>query len=125
MKPFNLQEALAGKPVVTRDGRSVTDFHVFPTAEYQKVYAVVGGDRVTGFSEKGTYYNNGITNGRDLFMVSEKKEGWVNVWGETRIPAYRKRGYKIFATKQEAEESARAYPYGDPYFGTARLEWEE
>ena len=26
-KPFSLEKALAGKPVVTRDGREVTDLH--------------------------------------------------------------------------------------------------
>lgn len=33
MKPFNLQEALAGKPVVTRDGRKVTLLDGKATAE--------------------------------------------------------------------------------------------
>lgn len=29
MKPFNLEEALAGKPVVTRDGRDVKELFFY------------------------------------------------------------------------------------------------
>lgn len=46
MKPFNLKEALAGKPVVTREGVTVTNVsHLTDTKKpYFKVVAVVDGD---------------------------------------------------------------------------------
>lgn len=78
MKPFNLQEALAGKPVVTRMGDKVTGFHVFPAATYQRVFAVLRGD-IISLNERGQYWNNGTEADNDLFMASEKKEGYVAV----------------------------------------------
>ncbi|MCE5180581.1 MAG: hypothetical protein LLG15_02150 [Betaproteobacteria bacterium] len=44
MKPFNLEKALAGEPVVTRDGIPVTDFHYFEREKSVfKVCALVDG----------------------------------------------------------------------------------
>ena len=33
MKPFDLEKALNGAPVITRDGREVTQLHLFDVAE--------------------------------------------------------------------------------------------
>jgi hypothetical protein len=124
MKPFNLQAALAGKPVVTRDGRKVTKIVHFSEAESSgwRVVGIATGE-VLPVNEFGSYHGT-IDSPKDWFMASEKKEGWVNIWGAGRIPGYRERGYKIFSTQQEAEECAQN-TYGDPYFGAVHVEWEE
>ena len=55
MKPFNLQEALAGKPVVTRDGRKVEQLFYFDKAENEfKLRAVVDGS-ITAYTIMGVF----------------------------------------------------------------------
>ena len=79
MKPFNLQEALAGKPVVTKDGRKVTEIYHFNTAETtHPVYACID-KHVYIFREEGTFYDN-YPSHLDLFMEEPIIEGWVNIY---------------------------------------------
>lgn len=75
MKPFNLEEALAGKPVITRDGREVTQLVKFD-ANYEKytLYGVVN-NIILRWTNDGIFYNKA-----DLFMKSEKKSIWVNAY---------------------------------------------
>jgi hypothetical protein len=81
MKPFNLQEALAGKPVVTRDGRPATHLVSFPQAETYTVVAAID-SWLNTFTNTGKYINNEEEHGQDLFMASTKKTGWVNIYRE-------------------------------------------
>jgi hypothetical protein len=79
MKPFNLQEALAGKPVVTRDGLPVTEIHELKTATNRhNVVAVVNGS-AKSFTKNGAYFSNNPAP-FDLFMAVETKTGWANVY---------------------------------------------
>jgi len=82
MKKFNLEEALAGKPVITRDGKEVTQLVKFDTNKNSEGYLLFG--VVEGFIAKwtihGNYFSNGVQNGRDLFMKTGKKSIWVNVY---------------------------------------------
>lgn len=66
-KPFNLEEALAGKAVVTADGREVTQLHKFVTNAAIDLAGVIDGVLCT-------------TTDIDLRMKCETKtiEGWVN-----------------------------------------------
>jgi hypothetical protein len=78
-KPFNLQEALEGKPVVTRDGRKVKIAGYKPNA--QPMHKIVGwansGSR--SWQEDGTF--NGTENHpADLFMAPETMDVWVVVY---------------------------------------------
>lgn len=84
MKPFDLEKALAGHPLSTRDGRKVLDFHYFKDA-YQdyKIYGLVENADKSNFLE--SYSIDGKCNGsednpRDLFLVTTKKTYWVNVY---------------------------------------------
>jgi hypothetical protein len=90
MKPFNLEEALAGKPVCTRDGRSVKIAGHNPDS-LSEWTAVVGWveNRLNywgvGGAGLGNYYAE-----LDLFMVGEKHTdhrlgivGCEGVLGET------------------------------------------
>jgi hypothetical protein len=82
-KPFNLEEALAGKPVVTRDGREVkkiTKFDVNQTNPYS-VYALLGtqtsnfddvNEIIGSWTESGKYIaGTSEENPLDLFMKVE------------------------------------------------------
>ena len=77
MKPFDLEKALAGEPVVTRSGVPVTEIYHFKTSRDRfPVRAVVNG----GLSSYNTDGRWGITHtNNDLFMAPVKKQEWVNI----------------------------------------------
>lgn len=103
-KPFNLEEALAGKPVVTRDGQQVkkiTRFDVNQTNPYS-VYGLVG-DIIGNWTESGKYVaGTPSENPLDLFIETEAICIWVNV---------RKKRDRLFVEhyylEEEAVENAR------------------
>lgn len=81
MKPFNLEQALAGKPVITRDLRKVNEIHHFTTASKDEkftLYAVVEG-AIHSYNVNGSYMSQG-TNDADLFMEEPIVEGWMNLY---------------------------------------------
>jgi hypothetical protein len=76
MKPFNLEQALKGKPVVTRDGRKVERVWLdIDLDESYSVYAMVPllssptEKNQRTFTRDGMYYNDGTKSGHDLFMA--------------------------------------------------------
>jgi hypothetical protein len=82
MKPFNLQEALLGKPVVTRSGIPVTQITKFEVDEDSllSVAGVLHGNLCV-WTKEGLYdIIEGNTNSRDLVMAPEKKSIWVNLY---------------------------------------------
>lgn len=82
MKPFDLTRALAGDPVITRDGRQVTELHHFKTAKNQNngVFAIIDGEAFT-FDYNGKYLAIS-SHIMDLFMAPKKRTIWVNVYGK-------------------------------------------
>jgi hypothetical protein len=82
MKPFNLEEALAGKPVVTRGGIPVTQITKFEVDKDSllSVAGVLHGNLCV-WSKEGLYdIIEGNPSSRDLLMALEKKSIWVNFW---------------------------------------------
>lgn len=76
MKPFDLELALAGDPVVTRCGRMVS--HV-REVDCQIIAEVKGaGDRI--YTRAGKYSDGFADDSLDLFMVEPRNELWVNVY---------------------------------------------
>jgi len=99
LKPFNLEKALAGEPVVTRDGRKVTEIIHFKTAfnTLQNTVAVIDGHFYS-------FYENGKCMSQwdsefDLFMAPKiiKKSGWLNVYPNNMV------GYNVHPTKESAD----------------------
>ena len=90
MKDFNLKDALAGKPVITRDERSVEILCY--SEERNLLVGLIGGSAYVwtggGKSTLNTY--------RDLFMAQTERKEWVvrSSGGGIFVP---------FKTKQEAE----------------------
>lgn len=74
MSPFNLEEAKAGKPVCTRNGKPVRIIEFNMKDEKFPIVAIIGGDKeeVGTFTLQGTYYIS-IENPRDLMMTTNKK----------------------------------------------------
>jgi hypothetical protein len=94
MKPFNLERALAGDPVVTRDGQKVQRVVHLPEVSDKDycVIAVIDG-AIHVFDEHGMNLPGGGIATKDLFMASCKRTVWVNL-------------YEVSATHYDSEEKA-------------------
>jgi hypothetical protein len=78
MKPFNLQEALAGKPVVTRNGRPVKIAGYNPDAKPQwKLAAWVDGNLDAWYTDGTQTCNGNRLTDSDLFMAPTERKEWI------------------------------------------------
>ncbi len=79
MKKFNLEEALAGKPVVTRDGRKVKELHLFKTdCEYPLAGVLEHDNDVLMFTKEGVFPKYFRENHFDLFMAEKDFCGFID-----------------------------------------------
>lgn len=106
MKPFNLEAAKAGKPLITRDGRRAKFLAHVPeaTESHQVVIFVEGGRRPNGYYENGSYLEDEEAD-TDLFMAPEKVSGWVNLYQRDKGEVATSRN-RIHPSKEIAEYSA-------------------
>jgi hypothetical protein len=74
MREFNLEQALAGHPVCTRDGREVTQLVKFDINDFPLAGIVCGDFYRWKRSGKAGLYD---LHYMDLFMAPVKKTGWV------------------------------------------------
>jgi len=75
MIPFNLERALRGDELITREGKEVTDFieKLYHIGAYK--YSAVVGDALLTFVHSGVYWSHKDENDRrDLFMKYEDKK---------------------------------------------------
>lgn len=123
LKPFDLEAAKAGKPVCTRDGRKarIICFDTINKGNYPIIALL---------EDKGCeaifYYNKdgkcNVGTERDLMMLPEKKEGWVNVYKSYNVGKKTPCIASIYPTKEEAKKSSVV---GFDYVDTVKIEWEE
>jgi len=102
MKPFDLEKALAGDPVITRDGVPVTEIYHFKTRndEFNVIGVYRGIFRI--FKEDGRFgINSDITSPMDLFMA--EPEIWVNLFYNPTQDAIWL-GVNRYKTEKEAQE---------------------
>ena len=126
LKPFDLEAAKAGKPVCTRDGRKarILCFDRFCCDEISTIVACVlskdGKDEnVIIYSSDGFMVDKQHPCDDDLMMLSEKKEGWVNVYYNHDASSHRGCRF-IYDTKEQAVKDA-----GSAYITTVKINWEE
>ena len=114
LKPFDLEEAKAGKPVCTRDGRKVRIICFDLKNDEYPIVAAVGNDSsetLFSYTTNGEIAD-GIKSDKDLMMLSEKKERWVNIYDDMVI--------------YESEEEAKiGIATARNYIATTKIEWEE
>jgi hypothetical protein len=102
-KPFDLERALAGDPVVTRNGRPVTQLVKFDVGNVISPVCGVLGDNILTWRVDGRHFSNcGST--YDLFMAPKKRTVWVNLYPDSgaRLIAYA----HAFEDKDEADKSS-------------------
>lgn len=108
MKEFNLDRALAGEPVVTRNGKCVSEIHHFLTAtpEHQ-VAAIIEGD-LFSFHCSGRFLSSEADE-MDLFMAPVKKQEWANIYYHLDKKLPTGQFYTLGNTVYESEEAAIKY----------------
>jgi hypothetical protein len=109
LKPFDFEAAKAGKPVCTRDGRKarIICFDTINKGNYPIIALL---------EDKGCeaifYYNKdgkcNVGTERDLMMLPEKKEGWVNVYKSYNVGKKTPCIASIYPTKEEAKKIFRS-----------------
>jgi len=114
MKPFNLEEALAGAPVCTRSGEPVTQLTPFTVTSDHPLVGVIEGEfyRWTLDGRFPSY------SPRDLFMAPVKRTGWVARFGYAHCGA----SYAV-GPVYGSEEEVKAYQ--PDAAGYHEISWEE
>ena len=121
MKPFNLEQALAGKPVMTREGRKVVRiFYAEEACENSQVICVFETGVVFPYYKDGTYTNSSSVH--ELVMAPTKKEGWISLY---QGAVWRCLGDTIHSSEEDAINSAKNYGWEPHEFVTIKIEWEE
>lgn len=122
MKPFDLEAAKAGKPVCTRDGRKARII-CFDAKCIKPIVALIQGsdnsEQIEYYTENGVFSNGGTGKNRDLMILLEKKEGWVNIYGEEKE---RYCGNVIYSSKEEALNISKQLK---EHITTIKIEWKE
>lgn len=130
MKPFNLEEAKAGKPVCTRDGRDVRILCFDVKNENFPIIALVHN------SIGNVEYDCSYTNDRfcvssehesidDLMMKGEKKQGWLAIYRSRHNKDGRVGGTThLFSSKEEVEILLRKMGVTD-ICEIKQIEWED
>ena len=118
LKPFELEAAKAGKPVCTRDGRKARII-CFDAKGKQPIIALFEREKadeviIQTYNDDGSYYGLEKEDNRDLMMLLEKKEAWVNLYPCDCM------GQKRYPTKEEALKNAVS-----DVIATVKIEWEE
>lgn len=81
LKPFDLKEALAGKPVVARNGTPIVFIAHDPdaAADSQVLARAEGAPFAQRYYADGVFTRSGPTS-EDLFIMPRKREAWVNIY---------------------------------------------
>ena len=105
MRPFNLQEALAGKPVVMRNGDRVKAIYYIKEFIKRPVLAIPDyedeGTDSQFVSENGSFNNDGKEYDWDLFMYEEPRIYYANVYMTYNGAMFM--GSTLFDSKEDAE----------------------
>ena len=130
MKPFNLEEAKAGKPVCTRDGEQVEILYWnLKSNNWKPIVAIIkgkdgGDDKLYTFACDGKLTDCCETS-CDLMMESVHHEGWVALLKEGEgelIPSL------VYNTKEELEkyldDEIRPETL-EKLVSITKIEWEE
>lgn len=108
LQEFNLEKALAGDPVVTRDGREVTQLHLFRAKDEEYPLIGVVDKQVEAFTDEGRYLNRG-RNRKDLFMAPKKLQGYVVLYKDHDLLISRTFAYSD--STELVAEFIRSIPY--------------
>ena len=119
MKPFNLERAIAGDPVQTKNRKPVSQLTVFESIDKYSVIGVVDGE-ICYWDEWGNSSRTFVPE-YQLVMTPEKKTGWLNLyeWEDGQ------RAGIVYNSEEEAIEETKIFYKYKTFIKTIRIEWEE
>ena len=124
MKPFDLEKAKAGALVCTRNGEKARIVCFDADSDRFPIVALLkdddGEEYPASFTEKGRFSNGIVDSERDLLMVGEKKEGWINIY-----EALKERCIGAVYNSKETAMRMKVNEKDITYITTVRVEWEE
>ena len=118
MKTFDLVAAKVGKPLQKRNGEKVTFVTYVPGADvYNRVVVLDSERKIQAYSEQGTYNIFGGPSDYDIFMATEKKTLWINLYPAQTFSNIFDMGY-YYDSEEEADKlgyktgriGGKAYP---------------
>lgn len=108
LEKFDLERALAGEPVITRDSKEITQLILFKVKNTSYPLHGVLDNLLYKWTEDGKFFSGGENHEADLFMKPKVIERFYNVYcNETINHLLLGEGFK---TKEEAEENAKNQP---------------
>lgn len=108
MKPFDLEAAKRGEPIVTRDGRVVKFVAYVPEAVFPHRLVVLVDGFIVRLYETGVTYTN-CDSESDLFMAPKKRTVWVNLYPDSHNSHWRTEEAANIAAGTE-RIGGKAYP---------------
>lgn len=118
MRKFDLEEAKAGKPLVTRGGQDAKFIAHVP--EVHQVVVLVG-ESIWSLCEDGIYGACKNPGALDLFMKPTKRTVYVNVYKSNVMHS----GFSTYAYPCEESAKFAALNYGDAVATAVPIEIEE
>ncbi|SFC48929.1 hypothetical protein [Pragia fontium] len=127
LKPFDLEAAKRGEPVIQRNGLPATiiffDSKIEVLGSPYPIIALItsndGLEEIGSFNLKGLYLALGPTN-YDLFMAPKKRAGYLNIYPVNHPLSDVWRRFAFYETKADADTAA------DPHrINCIPVEWEE
>ena len=119
MKPFDLEAAKAGKLVCTRDGIKARIICFDLKNEKYPIVAAIGDDSseiILCYTTKGEIIKGNYKSEKDLMMLPEKKEGWINLY---------KDGDNNYRSTIYTNENVALSRKGSDCITTIKIQWEE
>jgi hypothetical protein len=107
MKPFDLEAAKRGEPIVTRDGRKVIHFHHIETDTSRLCCVVqVEGQAGAGWVPKNGRYDDAVDGVDDLFMAPKMVTKYLNVYDSRAHGSYDGQSSFLFDNEEAAKDNA-------------------
>lgn len=125
MKPFDLEKAKAGAPLCTREGFRARIICFDADNDRFPIVALIkdsnsSNEYPVSLTKKGRFSDGEADSKKDLLMVGEKKEGWINIY-EASIE-------RCIGVVHKSKEEAMRMKVNEKdvtYKATVRVEWEE
>lgn len=125
MKPFDLEKAKAGAPICTREGFKARIICFDANNDRFPIVALIkdsnsSNEYPVSLTKNGRFSYGGYDSPKDLLMMGEKKEGWINIYKglEERCIGV------VYNTKEDAM-SRKINGKPTIYITTVKVEWEE
>jgi hypothetical protein len=119
MTKFDLAKAIAGKPVKTKDGRTLSELHLFSSGIKRPVVGLVEGDDIlTEYTREGKYWLDGIESSYDLSMDVKVKTYWANLYNDDQ-------GLELSGIYFSEEEATNSKTHPERYIKTISFEVEQ